>query len=92
VATSSGSESVDVKTKNHQALFQLFHHVVMGSSDAEVKHGKPAPDIFLVAAQRFPDKPHPDQVDLGCNDIIELTVDLILDTYSALFLKTPPTV
>lgn len=61
LATSSGADSVEVKIKNHQELFALFNHKVMGSSDAEVKEGKPAPDIFLVAAKRFPDCPKPDQ-------------------------------
>lgn len=61
LATSSGADSVEVKIKNHQELFALFNHKVMGSSDAEVKEGKPAPDIFLVAAKRFPDNPKPDQ-------------------------------
>ncbi|XP_065075168.1 probable pseudouridine-5'-phosphatase isoform X1 [Ochlerotatus camptorhynchus] len=61
VATSSGADSVEVKTEKHQEVFDLFHHKVMGSSDAEVKEGKPAPDIFLVAASRFPDNPKPEQ-------------------------------
>lgn len=61
LATSSGADSVEVKTKNHTEVFDLFNHKVMGSSDAEVKEGKPAPDIFLVAASRFPDKPKPEQ-------------------------------
>ncbi|KAF7273237.1 pseudouridine-5'-phosphatase-like [Rhynchophorus ferrugineus] len=62
IATSASKFSYDIKTKHHQDIFQLFHHVVCGSSDAEVKHGKPAPDIFLVCASRFPDNPDPSQV------------------------------
>lgn len=61
VATSSGAEGVAIKTQNHQEVFKLFHHFVMGSSDPEVKEGKPAPDIFLIAAKRFPDNPNPKQ-------------------------------
>ncbi|KAK4881369.1 hypothetical protein RN001_004688 [Aquatica leii] len=61
VATSSSKESVAVKTQNYQELFNLFHHKVMGSSDPEVKRGKPNPDIYLICASRFPDKPKPEQ-------------------------------
>lgn len=59
LATSSGKEMAELKMSSHQKLFELFHHKVMGSTDPDVKIGKPAPDIFLIAAQRFRDQPHP---------------------------------
>lgn len=62
LATSSSKEMAEIKQTNHTALFDLFHHKVMGSSDPEVINGKPAPDIFLVAAKRFPDNPKPENV------------------------------
>lgn len=52
VATSSYRSAYDLKTQNHQALFSLFQTVVCGD-DPEIKHGKPAPDIFLLAASRL---------------------------------------
>lgn len=61
LATSSSKELYDVKTINHTDLFDLFDHKVYGSSDSEVVHGKPSPDIFIVAARRFPDQPDPRQ-------------------------------
>ncbi|GBP13019.1 Probable pseudouridine-5'-phosphatase [Eumeta japonica] len=59
LATSSSERSVKTKIAGYKSLFDLFHHMVMGSTDPEVKFGKPHPDIFLVAASRFPEKPHP---------------------------------
>ncbi|CAH1186435.1 unnamed protein product [Phyllotreta striolata] len=61
VGTSSSKESYELKTKHHKDLFCLFNHVVTGGSDPEVKKGKPNPDIFLVCASRFPDKPSPEK-------------------------------
>lgn len=59
LATSSGKESAEIKMNNHPDLFKLFDHKVMGSTDPDVLHGKPAPDIFLIAAKRFTDQPDP---------------------------------
>lgn len=92
VATSSGADSVKVKTKNHQEVFELFHHKVMGSSDAEVKEGKPAPDIFLVAASRFPDKPSPDQVSFVDTFIDKSNYTSSIVSRSALCSRMPRTV
>lgn len=64
VATSSSQEAMELKTQHLQEVFKLFHHIVCGSSDPAVKNGKPAPDIFLVCASRFPDKPDPAQVSI----------------------------
>ncbi|XP_054714419.1 pseudouridine-5'-phosphatase-like [Uloborus diversus] len=62
IATSSKQHTYEIKTKNHQELISKFHHVVCGSTDPEVVNGKPAPDIFLVCANRFPDNPLPEKV------------------------------
>ncbi|CAG9800272.1 unnamed protein product [Chironomus riparius] len=56
VATSSGEESVKIKTQNHQEVFKLFHHITKGT---DVKEGKPSPEIFLLAASLFEPKAEP---------------------------------
>ena len=56
VATSSLKEFFAKKTQRHRELFEKFGHVVNGC-DPELKAGKPAPDIFMLAADRFPDRP-----------------------------------
>ncbi|XP_068619510.1 pseudouridine-5'-phosphatase-like isoform X1 [Battus philenor] len=62
LATSSSEESYHLKVdKHHTQLFSLFPYKTFGSSDPEVKRGKPHPDIFLVAASKFPDTPKPEQ-------------------------------
>ncbi|XP_044267845.1 pseudouridine-5'-phosphatase isoform X1 [Tribolium madens] len=61
VATSSGQDTYDLKVAKHTSLFSLFSHVVTGGTDPEVERGKPSPDIFLVCASRFKDKPKPEQ-------------------------------
>ncbi|XP_061728193.1 pseudouridine-5'-phosphatase-like [Cydia pomonella] len=61
LATSSSKETYDLKTQKHHAFFDLLTYKTWGSSDPQVKLGKPHPDIFLVAANRFPDKPEPEK-------------------------------
>ena len=51
VATSSSRDLYEVKVQNHK-WFTCFDTVVTGD-DPNVKHGKPAPDIFLCAARKL---------------------------------------
>uniref|UniRef100_A0A023GGR8 pseudouridine 5'-phosphatase n=1 Tax=Amblyomma triste TaxID=251400 RepID=A0A023GGR8_AMBTT len=62
VATSSKRDSFALKTSRHGDLFAKFHHIVCGGDTPEVARGKPHPDIFLVAASRFEDRPSPEKV------------------------------
>jgi pseudouridine-5'-monophosphatase len=52
VATSSTRAMYELKTLRHHAWFRTFTAVVLGD-DPRVRRGKPAPDIFLVAAERL---------------------------------------
>jgi len=51
VATSSERELYSIKTTAHADWFSVFAETVTGD-DPELLRGKPAPDIFLLAAQR----------------------------------------
>ena len=62
LATSSAKRHLEAKVSRHQALFSLFKVMVNGE-DPEIKQGKPAPDIFQIAAKRLPIPPaSPDRV------------------------------
>jgi len=54
VATSSNKHSVELKSKNHSLWFQnVFGSKVITGDDPNIKKGKPAPDIFIHAAQHL---------------------------------------
>tara|TARA_B100000686_G_scaffold341041_1_gene417761 strand:- start:25 stop:696 length:672 start_codon:yes stop_codon:yes gene_type:complete len=52
IATSSSSPIYDAKYNKHKKWFSQFAQIVRGD-DPELKLGKPAPDIFLLAAKRI---------------------------------------
>ena len=52
VATSSSSSAFKIKTQNHAGLFSMFDVIILGD-DPRVRRAKPAPDIFLTAAQQL---------------------------------------
>ena len=56
IATSSSSPIFDAKYKKHKKWFSQFSQIVRGD-DPELKQGKPAPDIFLLAAKRLEVEP-----------------------------------
>jgi pseudouridine-5'-monophosphatase len=49
VATSTGRRLFELKTQRHRTWFAQFDAVVLGD-DPRIARGKPAPDIFLLAA------------------------------------------
>ncbi|MEO1392156.1 MAG: HAD-IA family hydrolase [Cyanobacteria bacterium J06634_5] len=52
IATSSAEVTFNLKTQKHQGWLAIFNTIVLGS-DPAVKNSKPAPDSFLVAADRL---------------------------------------
>ncbi|KAL4185492.1 hypothetical protein AMTRI_Chr10g230940 [Amborella trichopoda] len=56
VATSSHRRHFELKTTKHKEKISMMHHVVCGD-DPGIKQGKPSPDIFLLAAQKFKGAP-----------------------------------
>jgi pseudouridine-5'-monophosphatase len=56
VATSSGRRLFELKTARHGDWFRVFQAIVLGD-DARVRRGKPAPDIFLLAAAELGAEP-----------------------------------
>jgi pseudouridine 5'-phosphatase len=56
VATSSDRRHFDLKITRHHDWFGIFECVVTGD-DPEIKRGKPAPDIFLLAAEKLKASP-----------------------------------
>ncbi|XP_045457870.1 pseudouridine-5'-phosphatase-like [Melitaea cinxia] len=60
LATNSTEQAVRLHAAVRPKLFGMFHHKV-SITDPAVRQGKPSPDIYLVAASKFPDKPQPQQ-------------------------------
>ena len=57
LASSSSHELYEIKTHRHRSWFDLFDAVVTGDHPA-IEKGKPAPDIFLHAADQINAQPH----------------------------------
>lgn len=56
VATSSHRHMFDLKTRRHKEWFGLFDRIILGD-DPRIERGKPAPDIFLLAASELGAEP-----------------------------------
>lgn len=56
IATSSSSRPFAAKTQSHQDWFSIFQYIIQGDNPS-IKQGKPAPDIFLITAEKLGAKP-----------------------------------
>jgi pseudouridine-5'-monophosphatase len=56
IATSSERWIFELKTQRHREWFRVFDAIVVGD-DSRLKAGKPAPDIFLLAAEELGAEP-----------------------------------
>ena len=57
ISTGSSDEAFKLKAINISSFFEPFDFILKCGSDNEVKNGKPAPDAFLVAVERFTARP-----------------------------------
>ncbi|CAK1593001.1 unnamed protein product [Parnassius mnemosyne] len=58
LVTNSTEYAVRMHATERPELFALFHHKV-SITNSEVNRGKPHPDIYVLAASKFPAKPRP---------------------------------
>jgi HAD superfamily hydrolase (TIGR01509 family) len=56
LATSSNARAFHFKSKQYKKLMNAFCHIVLGD-DHDITRGKPSPDLYLLAAERFPNAP-----------------------------------
>ncbi|GJQ87048.1 hypothetical protein Trydic_g6807 [Trypoxylus dichotomus] len=59
IASSTTKNLYERKTNVHQDLFKVFHHAICGGTDLPVRGSKPHPDVYIVCAERFQEKPRP---------------------------------
>ncbi|KAJ8707589.1 hypothetical protein PYW07_011266 [Mythimna separata] len=58
LATNATRRDVRLQMATKPHIFEMFHHMVC-ATDPDVDRGKPFPDVYLMAASRFPDNPLP---------------------------------
>ncbi|KAJ2065622.1 Pseudouridine-5'-phosphatase [Coemansia sp. S146] len=59
VATSSSKAMFGIKSERHGSVFDLFAGKITCGDDPDVKHAKPAPDIFQIAMKRLDSRLQP---------------------------------